>query len=678
LSETGRRASVLLVRVQSETRSLLEKTLSGLGHPVTYAADFADAADAATSVEHDLVFCDVDGADSRVVEALLRGGFRACETLLVASEMPRAQTQAFLRLGASNVLTKPLAEHTTLAAVTRALERQELRGFSALYEASQAILNVANHERLPEIIVDLAAQVMRASHTSLMLPGPDGSLSIAHSKGLPPEVVDSAVVPVGGRIAGRVARERKPLVLNDDVSTDARFSGVPSHHRVTSSIVFPLIAGDRLVGVMNVGRTAPSRRFRESDLQLCAVLASQVLLALENARARSIILGNDRLVVMGQLSAGIAHEINNPVTYMMSNLQLLEREVDRLAATVGEGTGTEGLERWLSRTGGQSGLKDLARGVRDAIGGAKRIRDIVRDMRALSRNDPGVDGACDVNESIRSAMRVAAAELRAVATVKEDLGANLDVLGSTGPLSQVFLNLLVNAAHALKLVTDRAREVRIRSYRQEGNVVVEVADNGPGIPAPTQKRLFEAFFTTKDRHTGTGLGLYLSRQIVERYGGSVAVASELGRGATFTVTLPAQPETAPRPAADRAPEERPLPRVLFIDDEPDILAGYRRYFRPDMELVLAEGGRRAMEEIDSRRDYVMVVCDIVMPEVSGMDLFRWVDERFPALAKAFVFVTASREHSDVRAFLASVGNLVLDKPFDLELLRQLVRSRTRP
>jgi signal transduction histidine kinase len=186
----------------------------------------------------------------------------------------------------------------------------------------------------------------------------------------------------------------------------------------------------------------------------------------------------------------------------------------------------------------------MRRAASDAVDGANRMRDIIRDIGALASADESTKLPFDIKEAVRASLRMAEAELRGRATVSLRMEGETQVVGSIGRMSQVFVNLLVNAVQAIG--TERAREGRIlvTARREGGRVIAEVTDNGPGIPAPMLNRVFEPFFTTKPAGQGTGLGLFLCRNIVRRHGGELMVRSTPHHGTTFSIDLPA--DTAPQ------------------------------------------------------------------------------------------------------------------------------------
>ena len=233
----------------------------------------------------------------------------------------------------------------------------------------------------------------------------------------------------------------------------------------------------------------------------------------------------DRLANLGMLAAGLAHEINNPLTYVLLQLGQLVRMLGELEVSEDRGRVQQ--------------LEAVARG---ALEGAERMRGIMTSIRMFSRIDDTAMKPIDVRAPLEAALKLVANELRHRARVVIELSEVELVRGNDGRLGQVFLNLLTNAMHALSPPRDSTKphEVRATTAMDEaGRVVVEIADTGEGIPPHVLPHLFEPFFTTKPVGEGTGLGLSISRSIVAAHGGAIAVQSEVGRGTTFRIVLPA-------------------------------------------------------------------------------------------------------------------------------------------
>ncbi|WP_437999394.1 response regulator [Sorangium sp. So ce185] len=364
----------------------------------------------------------------------------------------------------------------------------------------------------------------------------------------------------------------------------------------------------------------------------------------------------ERLAAVGQLAAGVAHEINNPLAYVVANLELLAREIRRLAS---QGAATEHLAQPLD----------------DARHGAARVMHIVRDLGVFARSEANeAIGPTDVNAVIEGALNIVHAQIKHRARVVRELAPVSRVGGAEGRLTQVFVNLLINAAQSIRegRVADNLVEVRTRQQGRE--VVAEVVDSGCGVAEEHMPRLFEPFFTTKRAGEGTGLGLAICRSIVESCGGSIGISSKAGVGTCVRVRLPvwtsAEPAAPPAPARDEGPARRA--RILVVDDEPLILRALGGLLGSSHEVVCVGSGAQAQRTLRRDAGFDVVLCDLVMQEGSGIELHEWIEAELPALADRVLFMTGGGTSEVSRRFLAAYGGRVLPKPIEpAELIRRV-------
>ncbi len=369
----------------------------------------------------------------------------------------------------------------------------------------------------------------------------------------------------------------------------------------------------------------------------------------------------DRLASVGTLAAGVAHEINNPLTYIMSGHDELDAEFEQLER--GAAVDVPALRRTLAE-------------VRE---GTERVRDIVASMRTFSRLDPvNAVRPVDPRDAVRRAASMCAAALRHQARLETELGDTPLVMADLSKLIQVVVNLLVNAGHAVAAVADRERVVRVVTSTDAAHRArIEVQDTGVGMTPATMERIFDPFFTTKDVGHGTGLGLSVSQQLVHEFRGELTVSSVLGQGSTFVVTLPPltvapEPEPAPPPAA--GPPTLGRARVLIIDDEPQIVTSLARLLGLDGHAVTtATTAADALTHL-AARPFDLVLCDLMMPECSGVELYERVAAIAPDAAARFVFLTGGIFSDAVHAQLERCPRPVMAKPADLAALRAHVAA----
>ena len=476
------------------------------------------------------------------------------EVIICAKESSVKAAVASIKAGAFDFLARPVQFEVLSASVDRAIESRRLKIAGALYQTSQAIFSTGDPESLPQIIVEVAMNVMQADDASLMMPDHTGTLYVEYSHALAGKPEPSSA-PRGESIASKVGADRIPALFSQALSDDPRFSDKMGSGNVRSSIVYPLHSGDRLVGVLNLNRRSAPKPFRQADMESASVLASQATLALENSRlmgelrrrvsdleqTQSRLAHTERLAGIGQLAAGVAHEINNPVSFLLTSIEHIEESVAHLqsASELLDREPVRGaLAGWIGGSSAKVELEELMQSVKDGKEGAERIRDIAKDLRLLSRKDAPDMVRIDLNEAIRGAMRVARLSMGKSVELRCHLHPGMWVMALERRLSQVFVNLLVNAAQAVSNEGGEARWVDVKTGLRDEWVVASVSDCGPGIPPELMRRIFEPFFTTKPGESGTGLGLSISREIVEKHGGLISVDSTIGKGTTFEIRLP--------------------------------------------------------------------------------------------------------------------------------------------
>jgi PAS domain S-box-containing protein len=362
----------------------------------------------------------------------------------------------------------------------------------------------------------------------------------------------------------------------------------------------------------------------------------------------------DRMVSVGTLAAGVAHEINNPLAYVMTNLDMIAEELEQQRAPA---------------------LESLCQMVEEARNGAERVRRIVRDLRTFSRADEERRVALDVRGVLDRAINMSFNEIRHRARLEIDYGEVPMVDADEARLGQVFINLLVNAAQALPDGHSERHKIRVTAgYSPSGGAEITISDTGAGIPPQLLNRIFDPFFTTKAVGAGTGLGLSICHGIVTRLGGDIAVESEPGKGTMFTVRLPPAVSTPARiadPPQVAAAHVAPRARVLVVDDDALLLTSLKRLLR-EHDVTAVGSGREALAAALAA-DFDLVLCDLMMPDMTGMDLHAALTDKKPELTSRMVFMTGGAFTPSARAFLDAVPNDRLDKPFDTQELRALVQ-----
>ena len=388
---------------------------------------------------------------------------------------------------------------------------------------------------------------------------------------------------------------------------------------------------------------------------------SQIQDLTEKKRLEAQLALADRMASIGTLASGVAHEINNPLAYLMLNLELISDQL---------------RHRAFVEPAGQ--LREMLALVDDARGGAERVRKIVRGLKAFARVDTPHRVHLDVEAALEVAINMTANEIRHHARLVKSYGRTPRVAADEARLGQVFINLLVNAAQSIPEGSAAENEIRLATRTDaEGRAVIEIRDTGSGIPPHLLQRVFDPFFTTKEIGMGTGLGLSISHEIVASLGGLIEVESEVGKGTCFRIVLPASSPEGEAPPSDRAsaaPASSPGGRVLVIDDEATVGETLGRCLEPDHAATVVRSGREALAILEAGERFDVILCDVMMPDVTGPELHRHLQGVAPEQAARMIFMTGGAFTPATREFLEGITNPTLDKPFELQALRALVRA----
>ncbi len=415
------------------------------------------------------------------------------------------------------------------------------------------------------------------------------------------------------------------------------------------------------------GVCVSNRRYLEAqEAKLSTIVDEVVKREREHGKAVLSAQRSSRLASVGQLAAGIAHEINNPLTYVISNLEyILEFEPQ--------------LARHL-KAEDHHAIVDSGQ---DALEGAHRVRRIVHGIKLFARLDKEVQVSdVSVNEILESSLDMARNEIRHRATLRTDFAEELPkVRGDKGRLGQVFINLLINAAQAIPAESDEEHTITVETVLDDdGFIAVSIRDTGMGIAREKMSQIFEPFYTSKPVGEGTGLGLPIVHGIVSDAGGHIDVASEVGKGTTFTVRLPTSPDSAEE--LERTSEyatpaaERPS-KILIIDDEPLVAKSLARMMK-EAESTVVGGGDAALGALRDDADFDVVFCDLMMPGLSGPKFYEVLEDEFPHLAKRVIFITGGVFSDVTQSFLDQSQAHCLYKPFSLDSVRAAMAAVREP
>ncbi|NIM07348.1 MAG: GAF domain-containing protein [Armatimonadetes bacterium] len=420
----------------------------------------------------------------------------------------------------------------SLCAANESLQRRTHQ-LATWGELSHALIANFDLPSLLDLIVTTAIEVTQAENGSVMLLDDERkALHIAAAQGLSKEVVEQTSIPMGEGIAGWVAKRGEPLLLAHS-NPDPRIRERLQREDIFSAISVPLRVDAAVVGTLNVSESSRDKEFNHDDLRALSIFANQAALALEKAHlyresqaqlekmlrllgelqsAQQQLIHTEKLASVGTLAGGVAHEINNPLMVILGRTELMQMR-DDLPKSV-----RNDLEVMRTET--------------------TRISEIVRGLLTFSRrSQDDTFEQVDVNEVIGKTLTLTENQLRNDnIKVRRELNQNLPTIeANAGQLQQVFTNMIINARHAMP---DGGTVVVRTSKVAEGQVTVEIQDNGCGIPEEDLPKIFDPFFTTKEEGKGTGLGLSVSHNIITRHGGDIGVSSELGKGTIFTIQLP--------------------------------------------------------------------------------------------------------------------------------------------
>lgn len=366
------------------------------------------------------------------------------------------------------------------------------------------------------------------------------------------------------------------------------------------------------------------------------------------------------MVSLGFLAGGVAHQINNALTPMRLSLgRLTSFELSRRPLTV------EGLHR----------IELL----QDAREGVARIERVLRELKAFSHMDDRPSFPLDVSALLQAAVGLAAHEIGHRARLICDFAPTPPVQAKPVELRQVFLNLLINAAHAIPEGEAHLNEIRVMTHTDnQGRAVIEVADTGSGMSADVIVQIFEPFFTTRVDGTGLGLGLAVSRDVIAALDGEITIDSVVGKGTTVRIALPPSAESVVHVVAGNVSaldlvERSERRRILIVDDDRPVAAAIALELEAH-DVVVASSGREALGILRRDKKFDMILCDLMMPEVSGIDVYESLRLVDSTLLGRVVLMTGGAFTVRACQFLSRVDVPVVEKPFDAEQLHALVQT----
>ncbi|MBC7543038.1 MAG: response regulator [Candidatus Sericytochromatia bacterium] len=639
-----------------------------------------------TTQLHLLLIDDSDDDAAHIVGALRRGSYEPVWTRVDSAESMRAalarqrwdvliSDHQFPGFGSVEALAVMQETGLDLPFFLVSGAISDTEGAAAMRAGAHDYLSKDN-------LVRLVPAIERARQAIRRRQGPhDASPTLRASEGRFRRMTELAPAGIGIVCQGRFSYINPALadILGCQRQDDMPVAGLPG------SVGIDLTALARSVG--EAGRDAPAEiRFQASDRRRTVLEAAVVTLEdddggpatlcyirdiTERLATETQLRQADRMASVGSVATGVAHEINNPLAFILLNLDHIADDLGSL------------LKRGMENGGRHQGPADDAlcerlsawtEAVREARQGAARVRDIVQDLQRLARDDSDDQRPVDVGRLLDWAASMARNEIRQRARLTRAYGQVPAVRAAESRLSQVFLNLLINAAQAIPEGAADSHEIHISTgLHPDGRVAVAIRDTGSGIPSGNLDYLFDPFFTTKPSAVGTGLGLSICQNIVTALGGEILVHSEPGVGSTFTVLLPAAGSAIPvSPAPDTGSPAPTRRRLLVIDDEATLGRALTRALASTHEVEVHTDARTALDALMSGARYDRILCDLMMPVMSGMDFHAEICHLLPTLADTIIFCTGGAFTPGAEAFLARIPNPRLEKPFALVVLRELL------
>jgi two-component system, NtrC family, sensor kinase len=527
---------ILVVEDDRFFREMYCNLLSGEGFEVQRAASVHDAMECLRETEYHLIVTDLVMPGQSGIDLLfnVKKNYPDIDIIMVTGDTTVESAIQALKNGARDYLLKPVNHDELLHSVALCMDQRRLRNENIELKDLFAVVRTAKNEWestldcIPEmvILVDTVSIVKRCNRTFVDYIGKDF-----------PEII--------GKNLRSLLREHGLPV--DDAGTSVRKICSPVEDRWFEIRKFPYADKENPVTagqVVIISDITQQKKFTEQleeknhELE-CAYDALTV------SQAR--VVHQEKMATIGQLSAGVAHEINNPMGFITSNLNTLGKYVGKLtefvrlqraALAAGDGKIAAGLRDKERAIKLDFILVDIEKLIKESLDGGDRVRDIVKSLKSFSRADDGERVAADINGCVESAITIAWNEIKYKAALEKELGVLPLALCCPSQLNQVFMNLLINAVQAI----DKEGRIIVRTWYESPWVCASVSDTGCGIPPETLSRIFEPFFTTKEVGSGTGLGLSISYELIQRHGGDILVDSVPGKGSTFTVRLPVTEE----------------------------------------------------------------------------------------------------------------------------------------
>jgi len=527
---------------------------------------------------------------------------------------------------------------------------------AALAELSRLALKKADLVKVFAHALRLSTKVLDLEFSALYELFPDQS-------GLQLVICDGWPGPCPDRTLADYTLNSGGTVTTEDFYSEERFQYESNVHTnmARGGIAVTIPKQEKCYGILAL-HSSRVRDYSLKEINFLEGIANVLASAVERRHLETQLKTSDRLASVGALAAAVAHEVNNPLSYVITNLDLLSQSLedkDKLANSA-----------------------QLARIIKQAQEGAERVRSVIKDLRTFSGSSEDKLETAKLESIVDFSLRMAANQIRYHAKLTTDFKPAPSVLVSENRLGQVILNLLINAAQAIPEGQADQNEIKVTlDTDASGRAVIEVTDTGAGIAPEILPRVFDPFFTTKPVGVGTGLGLSICRNIISNLKGDLTIESRVGYGTKVRITLPPSGDPDAVQAAKRIETELFDPhvqrKILILDDEAPLVESMGQALGAEHIVHTTTSPSHALGSIAQNmldEPYDIILCDLMMAEMTGMDFFATLKRTHPGTEANIIFMTGGTFTEQARVFLETVPNLRIEKPFSLREIRNLLKQ----
>jgi signal transduction histidine kinase len=427
----------------------------------------------------------------------------------------------------------------------------------------------------------------------------------------------------------------------------------------------------------------PVEQFERAAKEHCPKSALEMALSEEGMwLLHADLIERERLATLGELATGLAHSVNNPAAWVVTNhneMVVSISEIHSLLNSAIEMVNSHAPSEVAAQLQAQANsafypqtFVDISDMIQENLDGMRRIRDIVNDLKGFrGATEDEEHKVMDVHHALGTAVQMARSQAASPVEIEVEIAQCPPVMGAAPRLSQAFLNILMNSIQSL---SDRqtGRLVVVKCRYEHSQVWVEISDNGAGIPASMLPRVFDPFFTVQEGRGGLGLGLAICRDIVYHHGGEVEIDSTEGVGTSVVIRLPVPPEHRPSEGSPAEESGSDLPVILVVDDEAAITRSLRRVLRGIGRVVVSNSYADAVDRISKEPRFSLVICDLSLGDGTGEQLYDRLSESHPELSATMLFLTGGATSDSSRAFCDAHIDQVVEKPFNSSDLKDLV------